>query len=115
MNITEFYRCRDQILPVVAAVPSLSARLLGADAIAHVGDSFFHDVCGAAAAKIPVVFVAGGIEHQERQPHRRFIPGWSKWLKTSRNTILAPKVVNMLKFLMAVDHDIKSVDAIVGL
>ncbi|CAL1142286.1 unnamed protein product [Cladocopium goreaui] len=40
-------------------------RLLGADAVAHVGDSFFHDVCGAAAAEIPVVFVAGGIDHQE--------------------------------------------------
>eukprot|EP00434_Breviolum_minutum_P023339 symbB.v1.2.020589.t1/scaffold1691.1/size105682/6 len=41
-------------------------RLLGYDlAIAHVGDSFFHDVCGAAAANVPVVFVAGGIDHQE--------------------------------------------------
>jgi len=41
-------------------------RLLGYDlAIAHVGDSFFHDVCGATAANVPVVFVAGGIDHQE--------------------------------------------------
>ena len=51
-----------------------SARLLAADAIAHVGDSLFHDVCGAAAAKIPVVFVAGGIDHQEHE-HCSFIPG----------------------------------------
>ena len=45
----------------------LAYRLLGYDlTIAHVGDSFFHDVCGAAAAKVPVVFVAGGIDHQDR-------------------------------------------------
>jgi ribonucleotide monophosphatase NagD (HAD superfamily) len=65
----ELYRCRgDQIVRAVAVD---SARLLGADAIAHVGDSFFHDVCGAAAAEIPVVFVAGGIDYQDHEPYRR--------------------------------------------
>ena len=65
---TELYRCRgDQILRAAVDSP----RLLGADAVAHVGDSFFHDVCGAAAAEIPVVFVAGGIDHQDHVPYRR--------------------------------------------
>ena len=33
--------------------------------VAHVGDSMHHDVAGAAAASVPVIFVAGGIEHEE--------------------------------------------------
>ena len=40
-------------------------RLLGVDAV-HVGDSFYHDVKGARDAGLPVVFVAGGIEHKDR-------------------------------------------------
>ena len=33
--------------------------------VAHVGDSMHHDVVGATAAGVPVVFVAGGIEHEK--------------------------------------------------
>ena len=33
--------------------------------VAHVGDSMHHDVAGAVAASVPVIFVAGGIEHEE--------------------------------------------------
>ncbi|CAK9032508.1 eEF1A lysine and N-terminal methyltransferase (Methyltransferase-like protein 13) [Includes: eEF1A lysine methyltransferase [Durusdinium trenchii] len=40
-------------------------RFLGDVAACHVGDSMIHDVAGARAAALPVVFVAGGIEHQE--------------------------------------------------
>lgn len=32
--------------------------------VAHVGDSVHHDVAGASAAAMPVIFVAGGIEHE---------------------------------------------------
>jgi len=48
-------------------------RLFGSDVtrIAHVGDSMHHDVQGACAASVPVVFVAGGIEHQ----HLGIVPG----------------------------------------
>ena len=31
--------------------------------VAHVGDSMHHDVAGAAAAEVAVIFIAGGIEH----------------------------------------------------
>eukprot|EP00933_Yihiella_yeosuensis_P080970 TRINITY_DN9449_c0_g1_i1.p1 TRINITY_DN9449_c0_g1~~TRINITY_DN9449_c0_g1_i1.p1 ORF type:complete len:232 (-),score=43.38 TRINITY_DN9449_c0_g1_i1:685-1380(-) len=42
-------------------------RMLGLERqrIAHVGDSMHHDVTGALNAEIPVVFVAGGIEHKD--------------------------------------------------
>ena len=33
--------------------------------VAHVGDSMHHDVVGATAAGVPVVFVVGGIEHEK--------------------------------------------------
>ena len=33
--------------------------------VAHVGDSMHHDVAGAIAAGVPVIFVAGGIEHEK--------------------------------------------------
>lgn len=33
--------------------------------VAHVGDSMHHDVVGAVAAGVPVIFVAGGIEHEQ--------------------------------------------------
>ena len=32
--------------------------------VAHVGDSVHHDVAGAAAAEVAVIFIAGGIEHE---------------------------------------------------
>lgn len=32
--------------------------------VAHVGDSLHHDVAGAVGALVPVIFVAGGIEHE---------------------------------------------------
>ena len=32
--------------------------------VAHIGDSIHHDVAGAAGAAVPVVFIAGGIEHE---------------------------------------------------
>ena len=32
--------------------------------VAHVGDSMHHDVAGAAAAEVAVIFIAGGIEHE---------------------------------------------------
>ena len=33
--------------------------------VAHIGDSMHHDVVGAATAGVPVIFVAGGIEHEK--------------------------------------------------
>eukprot|EP00913_Durusdinium_trenchii_P022138 g20802.t1 len=50
-------------------------RFLGDVAACHVGDSMIHDVAGARAAALPVVFVAGGIEHQETGDLKR----WGTW------------------------------------
>ena len=33
--------------------------------VAHIGDSMHHDVVGATTAGVPVIFVAGGIEHEK--------------------------------------------------
>lgn len=33
--------------------------------VAHIGDSMHHDVVGATGAGVPVIFVAGGIEHEK--------------------------------------------------
>lgn len=76
-------------------------RLLGADAVAHVGDSFFHDVCGAAAAEIPVVFVAGGIDHQELGIQPGELPTTSALQKlVERHQVMPSHVVHVVPLAM---------------
>ena len=42
----------------------LEKRMTPKERVAHIGDSIHHDVAGAAGAAVPVVFIAGGIEHE---------------------------------------------------